>query len=202
MNLSFTRTVDPVQEIVSVTEAKQHCRALMDVPDEDAVISAYVRAAREIGEGHTGRGWFTQTWRLVSDEWADVLPLPMAGPLQSVTSIKYYDSDGALQTLATSVYTVDTSSQPGTVSLASGQTWPSLQSDRRAWRIEIIYVVGQSSLGAIPSSFKIGTLLLVDHLWENRGSVQVGVGIGAVELPLGIATFFGDSLYWSPPVCV
>jgi len=199
--VSFTRTVDPVQEPVTVNTAKLHCRALVDVVDEDAVIATYIRAAREIGEGRTGRGWFTQTWRMVTDEWADAIELPMAGPLQSVTSVKYYDSDGTLQTMATSNYTVDTSSTPGRLCLAAGESWPSLQADRRAWRVEIIYVVGWTALESIPSSYKVGMLLLVDHLYENRSSVQVGVGIGAIELPLSIDTFFGDQVYWTPPVC-
>jgi uncharacterized phiE125 gp8 family phage protein len=201
VNVSFARTVEPAQEPVTVTDAKLHCRALVDVVDEDGLIATYIRAAREIGEGYTGRGWFTQTWRLVADTWATEIDLPMAGPLQSVTSVKYYDSDGTLQTLATSGYTVDTSSVPGRICLAAGESWPSLQTDRRSWRVEIIYVVGWTSVPLIPSHFKVGTLLLVDHLYENRSAVQVGIGIGAVELPMTLTAFFGDRVYWTPPVC-
>jgi len=199
--MDFVRTVDPVQEPVTVNDAKLHCRALIDVNDEDSIINTYIRAARELGEGRTGRGWYTQTWKATASGFADEMPLQMAGPLQSVTSVKYYDSDGALQTLSSSNYTVDTVSTPGRVCLAPGYTWPSLQADRRSWRVEIIYVVGQTSVAAIPSAFKVGTLLMVDHLYENRSVVQVGVGIGAVELPLTVSAFWGDQVYWAPPVC-
>jgi uncharacterized phiE125 gp8 family phage protein len=201
VNASWSRTVDPVQEPVSLSDAKLHCRALADVPDEDPTLAAYIRAARELGEGHTGRGWLTQTWRFVCDEWADDLWLPMAGPLQSVTSVKYYDSDGVLQTLASSAYVVDTSSVPGRLCRAPNTSWPSLQADRSSWRIEVIYVVGQTSVAAIPSMFKVGLFLMVDHLWENRSAVQVGIGIGGIEVPLGVQTFWGDQVYWAPPVC-
>jgi uncharacterized phiE125 gp8 family phage protein len=201
VSVSFTRTVDPVQEPVTVNDAKLHCRALVDVNDEDGIIATYIRAAREIGEGHTGRGWLTQTWRMVCDDWSEAMELPMAGPLQSVTTVKYYDSDGTLTTLSASNYTVDTSSTPGRICLAPTYSWPSLQADRRSWRVEVIYVVGQTNVAAIPSAFKVGTLLLVDHLYENRSAVQVGVGIGAVTLPLAVDTFWGDRLYWTPPVC-
>jgi uncharacterized phiE125 gp8 family phage protein len=201
VNWEFSRTVDPVQEPVTLTDAKLHCRALMDVPDEDPIVRSYVRAAREVGEGYTERGWFTQTWKLTGPGWADEIQLPMAAPLQSVTSVKYYDENGTLQTLATSYYDVDTTSRPGRVCRAADQTWPALQSDRKSWRVEIVYVVGWTTVAAIPESFKVGTMLLTDHLYENRSSVQVGVGIGAVELPLGLTAFFGDRVYWTPPVC-
>jgi uncharacterized phiE125 gp8 family phage protein len=190
MEMAFVRTVDPVQEPVTVGDAKLHCRALADVNDEDAVIATYIRAAREVGEGHTCRGWLTQTWKATLSDFANDMPLQMAGPLQSVTTVKYYDADGALTTLSSSNYTVDTACTPGRVCLAPGYTWPALQADRRSWRVEIIYVVGQTSVAAIPSAFKVGTLLMVDHLYENRSAVQVGVGMGAVEIP-----------YWAPPVC-
>lgn len=199
--MSFVRTVAPVEEPVSLTDVKTHCRALADVFDEDGIIRTYVGAARELGEGITGRGWLTQTWKLVADTWADDLWLPMAAPLQSVASVKYYDADGTLQTLSTDYYTVDTASTPGRVCRAAGQSWPSLQCDRVSWRVEVTYVVGWTSVAAIPKMFKVGTMLLADHLYENRSAVQVGVGIGAVEVPLGISALFGDRVYWTPPVC-
>ncbi len=201
MNVSFVRTVDPVVEPVSVSEAKLQCRALSDVHDEDGLIWTYIRAARELGEGYTGRGWLTQTWKCVSDEWADEFPLPMAGPLQSVTSVKYYDADGTLQTLSASDYVVDTASVPGRVTRAPNVSWPSLQCDRSSWRVEITYVVGWSGAALVPEAYKMGTLLIVDHLYENRGAVQVGIGVGAVEIPYGVALLWGDRLYWSAPVC-
>ncbi len=199
--VTFTRTVAPTSEPVTVTEAKLHCRALMDIADDDSLIERYISAAREIGEGYTGRGWFTQTWRLVADDWSDVIELPMAAPLASVTTVKYYDTDGTLQTLSTDVYTVDTSNTPGRVCLTAGQSWPSLQSERRAWRIEIIYVVGWTTVALIPAHFKIGTLLMVDHLYEDRSAVLAGVGVGAVEMPLAISAFWGDRVYWTPSEC-
>ena len=184
-----------------MTDAKLHCRALEDVNDEDANITLYIRAAREIGEGHTGRGWLTQTWKYVTDAFSDEIVLPMAGPLQSVTSVKYYDADGALQTLSASYYVADTLSTPGRLCRASGMSWPSLDADRRASRVEITYVVGRTTVAAIPSAFKVGTLLMVDHLYENRSAVQVGVGMGAVEVPLAVSAFWGDRLYWWPQEC-
>jgi uncharacterized phiE125 gp8 family phage protein len=199
--IEWTRTVEPVLDPVTVADAKLHCRALADVNDEDGNIRTYLRAAVRIGERQTGRGWTTQTWKLGAEDWAAKFYLPMAAPLQSVTSVKYYAADGTLTTLSSSYYLVDTLSEPGCVALAPNYAWPSLQADRRTWPIEITYVVGWTSVAQVPDDYKIGVCLLADHLYENRSAVQVGVGIGAVELPLGLSTFFGDAVHWRPPVC-
>jgi hypothetical protein len=59
----------------------------------------------------------------------------MAAPLQSVTTVKYYDASGVLQTLASTVYQVDTVSQPGRIVLAPTQIWPTVQANAPGrWR--------------------------------------------------------------------
>jgi uncharacterized phiE125 gp8 family phage protein len=200
--VSARRTVPPAVEPVTLAEAKAACRASADVFDEDGLIEILVSAARERGEGWTGRGWYTQTWVQVASTWAEALELQMAAPLQSVTSVKYYDSDGVLQTLSTSVYAVDTASQPGRIFLKPDQSWPSLDGSRATWRVEVTYVVGWTTVADVPAMFKLGTLMTVVHNFENRSAVQVGVGLSAVEIPMGVSTYWGDQVYWTPEVCV
>lgn len=192
--MSWRRTVGPAEEPITLADAKVQCRIPAEVLDEDGLVLDYIKAARELGEGHTGRGWLTQTWVLTCDDWHEVAVLPMAGPLQSVSSVKYYDINGTLQTLGPSTYVVDTASVPGRVLLATGQSWPSLQC-RESWRIEVTYVVGHTTTASIPHGYKAGTRLMVDHLWENRGAVQVGVGISAVAIPFGVDALWGDRIY-------
>lgn len=195
MAMSWRRTLGPAEEPITVADAKSQCRIPSEVVDEDGLVLGYIKAARELGEGHTGRGWLTQTWVLTGDSWDDLAVLPMAAPLQSVSSIKYYDADDVLQTLSTSVYVVDTASLPGRVVLASGQSWPGLHGSRLSWRIEVTYVVGWTTTALIPSTLKAGMLLMVDHLWENRGGVHLGVGVAAVQVPFGIDALWGDRVY-------
>jgi uncharacterized phiE125 gp8 family phage protein len=200
MGVMWRRSVGPVEEPVTLAEAKRQCRISSEVLDEDPLVLGYLKAARELGEGHTARGWLTQTWVETCDDWAEIGALPMAAPLQSVTSVKYYDEDGTLQTLGVGVYDVDTASTPGAIGLKSGQSWPSLQSDRRVWRIEVTYVVGWTTPATVPVMFKQGLLFTVGSLYENRAGIQVGIGVAAVTLPYGIDTFWPDEVRWTP-VC-
>jgi uncharacterized phiE125 gp8 family phage protein len=186
--MDWSRTVEPAQEPVSVPDAKLHCRALQDIPDEDGLIVTYIRAARQLAERYMGRGLLTQTWTLERDAFAREMWLPMAAPLQSVTSVKYYDTDGAQQTLATSFYRVDARTEPGRVVRLPEQTWPSVQCER-GQAVAITYVCGWTSVGAIPDAVKVGVLMLVDHLYENRSAASVGVGISAAVVPFGVAAF-------------
>lgn len=199
---SPVRTVDPTADPVSLTEAKTHCRALQDVHDEDALILSYIKAAAAMYETHTERSGLTQTWRWTLDDFPrcqyalDGITLPKAAPLQSVTSVKYYDSDGTQQTLSSSVYRVDTDSQPGRVVLKPDQSWPDVQSER-GQAVEIVYVAGHTNASLVPYEAKVGMYLLIDHLYENRSSVMVGVGIGAVEVPVGAWAFWAGLRVWS-----
>jgi hypothetical protein len=95
---------------------------------------------------------------------------------------------------------VDTTSQPGRVVLKPNQSWPSVQVSR-GQSVEVIYVTGWTSAEVMPADVRIAVGMLADHLYENRGAVQVGVGIGAVEVPFGPAALLSPYLViWPPPV--
>lgn len=185
--MNVTRTVAATLQALTLEEAKAQCR--VDSTDEDALVVGYVQAATEMCEVYTGRGLLTQSYTVVVDGWFDVLWLPMAAPLQSITSVKYYAPDGTLTTLASSYYLSDTVSEPGRIMRAPNMTWPALQSDRLGC-VQIVYVVGYTSAVTVPPQLKIGILLLSEHLYSNRGAVNVGNIVN--EVPLGVASF------WAP----
>lgn len=190
---TWTRTVDPVEEPISLEEAKAQAR----VTDEssDGVFDGYIQTARQACEDYMGRGLFTQTWRMVLEDFADVIPLPMAAPLQSVSSITYYDVDGVSQTLSTSVYDTDTNSRPGCVVLKVNQSWPELQSGRLNGRVTITYVVGWTATGSIPQLIKHGLLMYVTYLDLDRDGMEAGAQAArrAAEL------CWADRVTWVPP---
>ena len=72
------------------------------------------------------------------------IPLP---PLQSITSIKYYDTTDTEATMAASDYIVDTTGFVGRVVLADGKSWPST-SLRPAKGICIEFVCGYTTYSA------------------------------------------------------
>lgn len=174
----------PTSEPITLEDAKNHLHMHQD--DDNALVNDYLRAARQAAENYLGRGLFTQTWKLNLSRFADVMWLPMAAPLASVTSVKYYDSSGTQQTLATTYYTVETVSTPGSVVRAPGQSWPAIHSDR-LMPVEIIYVCGYADTALIPDDIKSGIRVYLsglengtldvakkaaDAIWSNAGVVR------------------------------
>lgn len=180
--MSLVLATGPTAEPVTLAEAKAHCR--VDLSDDDTLIGSLITAARTHVENTTRRALVQQTWDLYLSCLNSVeIPLP---PLQSVTHVKYYDSDNSQQTLSTDVYEVDTYSQPGGVALAYGETWPSTY--KRLDAVNIRFVAGYQDSGAspvdladnIPQPIKHAMLLLIGHWYENRESSIVGVSINTI----------------------
>lgn len=162
----------PAQEPITIDDAKRHLR--ISQTQDDVTIRRMLQAAREAGEDYMNRGFFTQTWKFTLARWADQIALPRAAPLQSVTTVQYYDSNNALQTLSTSIYDVDTTSRPGRITRASNQSWPALSADRHIGRVVITYVVGFTSVDLIPERWKQGIRIYLGLFDRNRDGLEVG----------------------------
>lgn len=195
MTASWQLQTAPSLEPLSVDEAKLHLR--VDATTEDFAILMAIRSARTWAEEYLSRALTSQTWVYVQDGFSDVILLPRAAPLSSVTSVKYYDESGVLQTLSASVYLVDTVSEPGRVLLAPDQTWPDVQSGR-AGAVEITYVAGWSTADAVPEPIRWALLLKIGGFYafrEDRAALQeVSQSTGAVE-----ALLAPYRVYWRPP---
>ena len=170
--LTYSRT-DPTHEPLSLTELKDHLRVVTTA--EDTLLTSIGEAATRYAETRTNRQFMRATYTLKCDGFprdSEAIELPRP-PLQSVTSITYVDADGASQTLSSSVYTVDTDSEPGRVYLAYDQTWPVTRDIRHS--VTITYVAGYSSSGdidvqraAIPDGVKHICRLFAASMWEHR----------------------------------
>ena len=165
--------------------------------NQDATIMAYLRAALgqiDGRDGTLGRALCTQTWDYTLDNFprstrfnkyaAIELPLP---PLQSVTSLKYFDSDGAEQTLDTSKYAVSGVGAwgPARVVPAFGEVWPSVRDIPDAVTVRFVagYTGTTNTQNAVPEPIRQALLLAVGHFYENRQEVQAGLTFA--ELPQG-----------------
>ncbi len=189
----WTVTVPPTEEPVSLEEAKAHAR--ITDSNSDGVIDSFIVVAREACEGFTGRGLLTQTRQLVLDRFVDIIPLPYAAPLQSVSSITYYDTNGALQTLATSVYDVDTIVRPAEVVLKPNQTWPETQYERINGAVTIEYIVGWSTPGDVPERMKQGIRQFVAYLELDRDGMEPQ----ALAAKAAAERHWTDRVEWTPP---
>lgn len=137
---------------------------------EDSLVSALITAAREYCELYTGRALATQTLEAYADSFGcrDYIRLPMQ-PVQSVTSVKYKDSDGTETTLtADTDYIVD--ADGGRIVLPCGVSWPSFTA-YPVNPVKIRYIAGYCASNLIPKAIKQSMLLLIGHWYENREAV-------------------------------
>lgn len=157
----------PASEPISLSEAKLHLR--VDGTDDDALITGMITAARRSAEARIDRALVTQTWELALDEWDDEILLPMA-PVQSITSIKYIDTAGVEQTLASANYSLYNNSILGhLVTPAYGVTYPTARTQREA--IKIRYVAGYGAAADVPQDIKSWMYLAIGTMYANRESV-------------------------------
>ena len=172
----------PTTEPVSRTEMKLHLR--VDHATDDDLIDGLTQAAREWCEAYEGRAYMTQTITAYMDSFESETELPRP-PLLSVTSIKYYDTAGSQQTLSSSYYDVDTTKEPGRITLAYGYSWPAVRDVVNT--VEIIYKAGYSETeddsDSVPARVKAAMKLLVGHWYEHRESASE---VNISEIPIGI----------------
>lgn len=188
---ALTLVTAPTAEPLSAQEAKDHMR--VDITTDDELIEALIGAARRKFEADTGRALCTRTYDLTLDGWpcGDSITLPYP-PLQSVTSITYYDTSNASATFASSSYFVDTASLPGRIVLGYGQSWPSVTL-RPANGVVVRFVTGAGAASQVADSDKQALLLLIAHWYEHREAIITGTISKPVELAY-------ESLVWTERV--
>lgn len=133
--------------------------------DQDSLITSLGKAARSYVEQTTRRALISQTWRgsfqeppRNSEVW---LPRPR---IVSVENVKYYDSDGVLQTLEASKYHVVTGENGRVVITA----WPGAHATKPD-RYQINWTSGYGDAGSdVPEDILIAIKLLVTFWFDNR----------------------------------
>lgn len=176
--MSLFRITDASVEPLSLAEARHHLR--VDHSVDDAEISAMVTAARQSAESYTRRAFIEQTWKLTLDRfpcWEIMLPRPR---LQSIEEITYIDSQGAEQTLSPSLYRAALLSEPGRLTPAYNQSWPSTREITDAVTIEFIAGYG-STAAEVPAPIVQAIKLMLGLYYTNRSSVAIGTI--AAEIP-------------------
>lgn len=187
MAYALKQTVAPTEEPVTIDEAKAQTR--LDEADDASLLEGMIAAGRRYVETLTRRQLVTATFTLKLDAFpsGSTIRLPRP-PTQSVSSITYIDTGGDLQTLATSVYDVDTDSEPARVSLAYNQVWPATRDQDNA--VTLTFINGYGAASAVPDTFKQAIRLLVGHWWENRESIVIGTIVAELKDAV-------ESLIWS-----
>ena len=184
---------------VTLVEAKAHLR--VDFSTDDTLITTLIWVATEYTEKRLGRAITSQTWDMYFNDWDEALAndanyeniyIPFS-PLQSITHIKYYDTNNVQQTITATEYDVDIISEPGLVALSATNTtgWPALYDRPNAIVIRFIAGYGAASTN-VPETIRACIKLLVSHFYENREGVVTGQGIAAqIPIPKQIEDLFG-----------
>lgn len=150
---------------VTLATAKLHCK--VDIADDDALINTLITSATEMAEQELGRALMTQTWELTLDSFPEAFELTRV-PVQSITSVKYYDTAGVQQTLGAGAYTLDNADDTGMAFVvpAYSTAWPESRDQINA--VAVRFVAGYANAAAVPEPIKQWILLMVSTMYDNR----------------------------------
>lgn len=190
-NARLALTTAPAAEPVSVDDLRLHSR--IDVVDDLTYLASLIAASRQWIEQYLGRQLITATWTMTLDGFPadDVIELPRP-PLISISSLKYYDADRALQTVAPADYYTHAYAGPeggmGRLERAEGASWPSVFGGEGA--VQIAFSAGYGAAGsAVPLQIRQAILLHAAELYERREQVVVGT----ISSPVAITV---ERLLW------
>lgn len=170
-----TVVTGPTSEPVTLAQARKQLELSPSDTAHDDQLSLLIQAAREQWEHDTDSALLTQTLSVALPYFAEV-ELPKR-PIQSITSVTYYNEADVLQTLSTSIYDLDKPRR--LMRLKTLQTWPSVASRWDA--ATITYVAGHASVAAVPAIAKQAVLLLVGNYFENRDMIGSAMSLAAYE---------------------
>ncbi len=160
--MAYTVSTAPASEPVTTAEAKLSLR--VDHSEEDDLIDEYIQAAREYVEGFTNRGLMTQTIKQYYAAFPCALDLRFA-PIQSVTSVKYYDGANVQQTLVLNTdYYQDIITEPGQITPVD--SWPTTYT--RPDAVEVEFIAGYANAASVPAKIKQVMYLLIGEMYEVR----------------------------------
>lgn len=165
--MQYIQTVPPAAKPLTLDELKAHLRVTHAA--DDLYITALSDAATLAVENHTFKQLILATWVLLLDDFPCIIVIDKV-PLSSVTTIKYYDADNALQTFDAANYTVEKRTNPATIKLKPEKEWPETYSTINA--IEITFIAGYASAAIIPDPFKHAMKLICGNLYTYRDNLS------------------------------
>lgn len=171
-NRRVYKTSGPAAEPVSLTEAKKQVE--ISGSDHDAQLTILIQAAREQWEADTQRALIARTLTLKLDSFYE-FNFPIL-PVASITSVTYYDTGNASQTLSTNIYELDAAENK--FRLKVDQDFPSTYGRYDA--VTVTFVAGTNADSTtVPALEKQAMLMLVANYFDVNREDMVGVDMGA-----------------------
>ena len=155
--------------IVSLDDAKEHLRVLHN--DDDTYITSLIYASQLTAEYYSNIDFTSDNWLFTCDTWEQTLSIPYQKVFK-ITSLKYYDDNGALQGLtANTDFYSDAGSLPARITLTDGTTYPSLRNGTGNILIHFQTDILDYRMDA---HAKQAVMIMIADMYENRQSVVVG----------------------------
>ena len=188
--MGYVRTVDNGDEPISVKQMQEHLR--IDSDTDINTVNDMLKVARQYIEEYTNLALSAQTYKLELDEFPSGEIELYYGPVQAITSIKYYDTSDVQQTLDSSLYRTDLTSKKARIQ--STDSWPSTKS--RVNAVEVIFTTGYQTPDSVPSPIKGAIKLLVSHFYENRQEEVIMQGGSLTSLEFGYKNLIAPYKIW------
>lgn len=170
--MALTVIVPPSEEPITLAEAKASPSVRVSTTTDNTDITALIKVVRMMAERHTLHALVTQTLELTLDAFpTGGIELPMP-PLQSVTSVKYTDTDGTEQTMDAADYSIDDKSTIALIVPAYGETWPVTRDEINAVRVR--FVAGFGAAADVPEDIKSWMKIMIGTLYDNPQALVVG----------------------------
>ncbi|MCL2647716.1 MAG: head-tail connector protein [Phycisphaerales bacterium] len=187
--MGLSQITPPDGEPLALNDAKLYLR--VDNPDEDALVSALITAARERAEQFTQRQLMTATWLFTTgdnlhrqatayDPVTNRITLPKP-PLQSVVSVGFVDSNGVLNPMDPSEYRVSVGEEPGFITL---NTIPAYDTNRDD-AFQIQFVAGYGDASAVPQGIVTAMKWMIGEAYGTRTESEAAQN-SSIERLLGI----------------
>jgi len=169
----------PTAEPVSLTEAKAWLRVTDS--NSDTLITQLIASARQSVEMFTHRILVAQTWEQYLDQFppGDSISLGLY-PYRSITHIKYYDTDGTLQTVDSADYQTHPVFIPPRVTPIYGGNWPS----SRGWINDVVVRFIAGDAVSISADASTDVITATGHgytdgdlvrFWNTGGALPTGL---------------------------
>lgn len=163
---------------VTLNEVKSF--ANVTISDDDTLLTSLLTAATAKAEHRMGRRLVTQTLELYLDAFpGETGEINLPGPVASITSVKYTDTDGDEQTLSSTKYTLDAVSNPARLVPAYEEEWPETLEQVNA--VVIRFIAG-SAVADVPEMVKTYIKACVAWQYDNRDGDPFEKLAGLIDL--------------------
>ncbi len=185
------RTVVPTLRPVSVAEVKTHLH--VTATSEDDNIAIYLDSAIAACENKLQTAIMDSRFALYANCFSSHISLEK-NYVSAINTVKYYDTDGTLQTVGSSNYSLQDFKVPNVLYFNDDYVFPN--TDTREFPVEVNFNAGfLSATGVIPN-IRTAVFLEAGDRYENRQNEVIGDRLVAVMFNSTAEKLLNEECQW------